>query len=269
MVRYGENIKEDESIMAIVFLYPLFLWICKELFIQAKLNVTNNLGNKTPYFLGLAIYVAIISYDYFSNNIFMLTYLTVLWLTGFIDDCFGTNYPKGLKGHLRLFFKAKKISTGLLKLLCTVTIAFLIVALTEGSFLLRITIFLLLILPPHVMNLFDTRPLRVWKVIFVHIFLYFPLIFQLSFSLIFTVAIIVVSLIYFEGSRKGMLGDNGATLLGGLISVFAIYFLSFSIQWLLICFYLFIIFVTEKISISEWIERKPFLRRIDRWGVID
>jgi hypothetical protein len=267
MVRHGKNVAKNESDMAIVFLFPIILWASSVLFKELGWKVTNYLGVEIPYNLGFCMFLVVFSYSIYLNNILISIYFSVLWVTGFIDDRFGTKYPKGLKGHIGLFVKTKKVTTGLFKLICTVTVALVFIMVNEAIFIEHFTVFLLLILPPHIMNLFDTRPLRVWKVIAMHSMLFFPVIFQLSFFMLFSAVIITISMIYFEGTKKAMLGDNGATLLGGVISVFAIFHLSLLLQWFLICFYFFIIFVTEKISISKWIENKPFLRRIDRWGV--
>lgn len=267
MARHGKNVTENEGDMAIVILFPLILLASSFLFKKAGWKVTNYLGNDIPYNLGFCIFVTVLGYLLILENYLVIIYISTLWVTGFIDDRFGTKYPKGLKGHIGLFVKTGKVTTGLFKLISTLAVSYIFIMIFEGSLLERLAIFLLLILPPHVMNLFDTRPLRVWKVIAVHPFIYLPITFELSFPILFAVVLIVLTLIYFEGTRRGMLGDNGATLLGGLISISAIYQLSFSLQWLLICFYLMIILLTEKFSISKWIEKKPLLRRIDRWGV--
>ncbi|MFN7251125.1 MAG: hypothetical protein ACK4M9_10070 [Anaerobacillus sp.] len=253
--------------MAIVFLFPLVLSVTFIVFKKFGWIVTNYKGVETPYNLGFCIFLVVLAYVIFINNSLIIIYLTVLWFTGFIDDRFGTKYPKGLKGHIGLFISTGKITTGLVKLVSTITVSSLFLVVSEGGILEKSALFLLLVLPPHVMNLFDTRPLRVWKVCAIHSVIYLPVMFQLSFQMLFSLGGIIAFLIYFEGRKYGMLGDNGATLLGGIISIVAIYQLSISLQWLLICLYLLIVFLTEKISISEWIEERPFLRRIDRWGV--
>jgi len=253
--------------MAIVVLFPIIIWISSLIFRKAGWKVTNYLGDEIPYNLGFCIFLIVLSYSLFVNDFFVFIYLSILWLTGFIDDRYGTKYPKGLKGHVVFFIRTGKITTGLLKLISTLLISFTFTVMLEGNIFEKLTVLLLLILTPHVMNLFDTRPLRVWKFIAAHLLILFPIILLLPFPMLFIVGIIVIELIYFEGARKGMLGDNGATLLGGIISIVVIYQLTLGLQWLLIIFYLFIVVVTERISISEWIEKKPLVKRIDRWGI--
>lgn len=254
--------------MAIVILFPFILWISSILFRKAGWKVINYVGDEIPYNLGFCIFFIALSYSFFLNNFVVLIYLSILWLTGFIDDRYGTKYPKGLKGHVVFFIQTGKLTTGLLKLVSTIVVSFIFTILMEGSLFEKFTMLLLLILTPHVMNLFDTRPLRVWKFIAAHLLILYPIIVLLSFPVLFGFGIIVTALIYFEGARKGMLGDNGATLLGGIVSMVVIYHLTLGLQWILISFYLFIIVITEKISISEWIEKKPLVKRIDRWGIL-
>lgn len=261
----------DMVVTATLLFTSLLLWGTSKLFLQLDCYVTNFEGNDTPYNLGLCIFIIVI-YFYQVNNLSIadltFLYLFVLWLTGFIDDRFGAKYPKGLKGHIRLFLQSKKISTGLFKLIGTVTTALCVTIFnfSVGSIQLFV-IFLLLILTPHVMNLFDTRPLRVWKVILLHSFLFTPLIFRTSIYDFASILFIIIVLTFFEAKRKTMLGDNGATLLGGILGLFAIIYLSIVMQVLLVLSYLLIIVVAEKISLSKWIEARPFLKWFDRLGV--
>lgn len=267
MVGYGENVKEDESIMGVVVLFPVIVWLSEWFFKKVGWKVTNYLGDEIPYNLGFGLLVALYFFSFLFGHIIFIIYLTLLWVTGIVDDCFGTKYPKGLKGHVRFFLATGNMTTGLLKLLCTVSIAFVITIWIEGGFLEKTLSFLLLILPPHIMNLFDTRPLRVWKVLILHCLLFYPYFFFIPNEIFLPFFVIVATLVYFEGSRRGMLGDNGATLLGGLVGVLSVLFLSITAQLSLVAFYVLMIIVTEKISISQYIEKRPLLKKIDQWGV--
>ncbi len=266
MVRHGKNVKENEGVMAIIILYPIILWLFSTFYRFMGWGVKNYLGNQVPYSLGTGLFLAVLYFSAVVDGIFLL-YLTTLFVTGFIDDRFGTKYPKGIKGHIGLFIKTGKITTGFIKLVSTVLIGLFGMALLGDTFLDKIAILFLLVLPPHVMNLFDTRPLRVWKVISIHLVLLFSFVTNLSIQTILVILFLAFCLIYFEGTKLAMLGDNGATLLGGVLSVVAISNLSVLSQWLLITLYSLVVIVTEKISISEWIEKIPLLRKIDRWGV--
>jgi UDP-N-acetylmuramyl pentapeptide phosphotransferase/UDP-N-acetylglucosamine-1-phosphate transferase len=262
---------ENEDIMVIVVLFPLLLFVCAKIFIKSGWKVTNYLGRETPYSLGLCVFIAIcyVTFQVTSKiTTFAILYLFVLWLSGFIDDRFGSKYPKGLKGHILLFVNTGRISTGLVKLSSTIIAALVYITyIVNGTYIDRIVAFFILIMSPHVMNLFDTRPLRVWKVLALHSVMFIPFLWQVSFGLLASIFFMIASIIYFEGNRIGMLGDNGATLLGGVVSIFAIYNLQLSLQLLLLGIYISVIVFTERFSISALIEKSPFLKRIDRWGV--
>lgn len=269
MVRHGEDITKNENDMVVIVLFPVLLWLFAIIFIYLGWSVTNFIGDETPYSLGICVLGAglfIIRSLNIESIIFI--YLGMLWLTGFIDDRFGKKYPKGLRGHFQLFFQTGKVSTGLLKLASTVWVAAVFsIFFYNGLIIERLAAFILLVLGPHVMNLFDTRPLRVWKVIAVQATTLLPVFIQMQVGILLTVIFMIVSLIIFEGKLIGMLGDNGATLLGGMINLLAITYLSALLQWFVVAIYCLIIFITERISLSEWIEKTPTLKRIDRWGV--
>lgn len=269
MVGHGKDVTENENDMVVIVLFPLLLWICALIFIYLGWSVTNYLGDETPYSLGLCVLgsgIFILKTLNIESIIFI--YLGMLWLTGFIDDRFGTKYPKGLRGHFRLFFQTGQVSTGLLKLASTVSVAAIFsIFFYNGLIIERIAAFILLVLGPHVMNLFDTRPLRVWKVIGIQAIALLPFLIQLPVDILLTIVFMSVSLIVFEGKMIGMLGDNGATVLGGMINLLAISYLSALLQWFVVAIYCLFIFITEIFSLSEWIEKTPILKKIDRWGV--
>lgn len=270
MARHGEDITENENNMVIVVvLFPLFLWFGWMIFTNFGWSVTNYLGDETPYCLGLsALGAGIFILGSLNVELIIYLYLLILWITGFIDDRFGTKYPKGLKGHFKLFLQTGKISTGLYKLASTITVAGVFVIFFYNDQIWgRIATFLLLVLGPHIMNLFDTKPLRVWKVIGIQIIVFWPLFRQLQADFLFTIIFMSGLLIFFEGKKLGMLGDNGATLLGGMISLLAVFHLNVFLQWVVISVYCIIIFITERISLSAWIDKSPLLKRVDRWGV--
>lgn len=261
---------ENEIYMVMFILFfPLFIFIISFFFHKRGWIVTNYMQIEIPYSLGFCLLVAIYIYGRViaPNNINLaFFYLTLIWLIGFIDDTLGTKYPKGLKGHIRYLVVQGKISTGIIKIVGTVVISLVTTWLLEpSSFLDSCRYFLLLVFTPHVMNLFDTRPLRVWKLVGVNSVFFIPLIYELSqfLALIF----LVIPLIYFEGKRKAMLGDSGATLLGGALAFLIILHLHPYIQTVMLLLYTYLIFIAEKVSLSQIIEDNALLRKLDRWGV--
>ncbi|MCD8501275.1 MAG: hypothetical protein LRY71_05835 [Bacillaceae bacterium] len=233
-------------------------------------EVENYLNLRIPYSLGVCLLVAFYIHGWFflypTFNI-IFGYLTMIWLIGFIDDTKGTKYPKGLKGHIKYLIVEKKVSTGIIKIIGTVSVsAVTTYLLNPTTVIVACRYFLLLTFTPHVMNLLDTKPLRVWKLAGVQALLFLPLYYNLK-AEIASLGVLIVPIIYLESKRKAMLGDNGATLVGGAIALVVLYQLSPFVQTMLLLFYFFVILLAEKISISKLIENNFILRVFDRWGV--
>lgn len=270
MVRYGKNVKAAEINMVIV-LFPLVIVVITLLLAHYQCQVTNFRGDEITYSLGVAILFGvlffIVNYTELNLHTSIYLYLAVLWVTGFIDDRYGTKYPKGIKGHLRYFFRKGIISTGLMKLVATNIAAIGVVFYHHVSFRNTIPAFFLLIITPHIMNLFDTRPLRVWKLLVIHLLVLLPLLVGLSLRTFGALLLIVAPIVFFEGRKWAMLGDNGATLIGGIVGTIITFTVPLLFQWLVIISYFFIVIITERYSITKWIESRPILRKIDQWGV--
>jgi UDP-N-acetylmuramyl pentapeptide phosphotransferase/UDP-N-acetylglucosamine-1-phosphate transferase len=254
---------------------PVIAYFSMIAFHRMNLGVINYEGRYVPYSLGV---VMIYSYSflfafppqvYQSLTVTSFLFVFTIWLLGFIDDVFGKPYPKGLKGHVLYFYKEKILTTGLLKAGGTIAAALVYLWVNDvGSFLAFGMGFLLLTGFPHVMNLFDTRPLRVWKMTFCITIL--AMAFNPIPSFIFFLMIVTVFYIWYvlEGYRKAMLGDNGATVIGAILAVIAVNHLPLSVQYSLLLFVLVMILVAEKYSFSTIIEKSSFLRAIDQIGVM-
>lgn len=253
---------------------PIIAYLSMVAFYSMNLTVVNYESKWVPYSLG-----AVILYSYAMLHAFppypiealsFSAYLYVLgvWLLGFIDDRFGKPYPKGLKGHIRYVTETRVMTTGLLKATGTVLFALLYLWTKQPSFFaINLLSFFLLTGLPHVMNLFDTRPLRVWKVslcMAVLIFMVTPLppfLFVLTLLAVFYISFVL------EGHRKAMLGDNGATLVGAIFAVIFINHTSLPVQFSVLLAVLFFILLAEKWSISALIERWSMLKVIDQIGI--
>ena len=255
---------------------PIITYLSMIAFQRMNLGVKNYEGKDVPYSLGVLI---IYSYSFlyafppqinptfsFASFIFLLS----IWLLGLIDDVYGNPYPKGLKGHLLFFLKNHIVTTGLLKAGGTVLAAVLFLWLSEPrSYLGYLIAFLLLTGLPHVMNLFDTRPLRVWKLavsLTVLVIIANPIP-----SFLFILMLLTVFYIWFvlEGYRKAMLGDNGATVVGAILAVVIVNHVSLTVQYSFLVFVLVMILVAEKYSFSAFIEKSRFLKVIDQIGIIN
>ncbi|MCM3715224.1 hypothetical protein [Halalkalibacter oceani] len=253
---------------------PLIAYLSMIAFQSMQLAVRNYQCQLVPYSLGVVIfysYCVLYSFPPFQDEVFSFQaflFIFSVWLLGFIDDRLGTSYPKGLKGHLVFAREHRKVTTGLLKAGGTIIVALLYLWSKQPmTFMQNLLAFFLLTGLPHVMNLFDTRPLRVWKVALCFTVLLFYLL-PLP-PLLFVVTVLAVFYISFvlEGHRKVMLGDNGATVTGAIFAVILIHHSEVSVQSGVLLFVFVMMILAEKISLSAVIERWTVLKRLDQLGV--
>lgn len=255
-----------------VLLLIVIAYFSMVIFAKLGWSVQNFEGKKVPYSLGIFI---LFSYSLFlllfveqTYIIAIWIYLLGIWFTGLLDDWFGTKTEKGLKGHLKAFIYKGIFSTGILKIFSTAIFTYyVLISIHVQTFAEWIRYGIILLLAPHIMNLFDTRPLRVWKVSLLYGCLFlpwlqiFPLsayLYLMSFYFIFYV---------FEGHKIAMLGDNGATLIGAIFAIMTIMHASVAQQWGLIAIFFLLTIIAEKISFSRFIAKYPILKWIDEIGV--
>ncbi|MFZ4452155.1 hypothetical protein [Salibacterium aidingense] len=224
-----------------------------------------------PFSLGLVLFLSILTFSGFwapPDAAVMVIYIGMIWSAGWLDDVWGGSYPKGIKGHLLLFLKEHQWSTGFIKIIVTMAAA-LIAAVFLRPFLSLefFVISALFLLSPHVTNLLDTRPLRVWKWTMAHggiIVLWQPAV--LTWDSIIPLSSVIVLWAAAESSNRSMLGDNGAAAAGGLIAWAGAVWLPLSAQIILAAGYAFMTLLAEKKSIHAIIRSRPLLHWIDQRG---
>lgn len=176
-------------------------------------------------------------------------------LLGLIDDLFGGNSPKGLRGHLKALTEGR-ITTGLLKLTGGLGLsAYLALLMVEGT---AVWIAMpLAALCANAMNLLDLRPGRALS-------LYLPLG---AFALWapWNIFLWVTALLLYPFDRAGrwMLGDTGSNLLGASLGAALLAAPTWAMAVALISLIALHI-VAERKSISEMINANPTLRFLDR-----
>ncbi|SDY57109.1 hypothetical protein SAMN05421736_102299 [Evansella caseinilytica] len=238
-------------------------------FNRCRLHVKNYLGKWVPYSIG-SVFFVLLTADYFFFATFVTDfssylYLSVVWVLGLIDDIFGQPFPKGIKGHLSLFYHKREVSTGLLKAAGVVVAATIFLFFHSGEDNVNGSLLLLLILFPHTMNLLDTKPLRVLKAAVLLIFI--PLLALTTNAIVFLYLFLVLVLWgVAESTMKAMLGDNGAMLAGafGAVAAFEIKSGVFTLAALI--FAVFVTWYAEKSSVQTWLENTPLIRKIDQFG---
>ncbi len=189
---------------------------------------------------------------------------------GFIDDQWGQHAPKGVRGHLRMWL-AGRPTTGLIK-----AIGGLALGVAIGLQLHHLSLFalpalltgLMIALWANFFNLLDARPGRAGTLF---LLLALPCIVALWWHgertdalILLSLALGVLMVLPLDRAGKGMLGDTGSNLLGGVLGLSLARVLPMGVQALSVMALLLFHLWAERCSLSEWIERRPLLRRLDR-----
>ncbi|GAF63821.1 hypothetical protein BTS2_0713 [Bacillus sp. TS-2] len=257
-----------------IFLLPIMAVLSLYAFQSVGWTVRNFEGNEIPYSLGVVVLFSFSLLtdfqlsNYIATSKMALVYIVIIWIIGFVDDLLGADAPKGIKGHLKYLWNEKEITTGIIKIIGTAVAAFYMVLIFEPDNLITaLRYFFLLFLFPHLTNLLDTRPLRVWKVSLVFWFILLAYGFTPSFTIVVYLLTVLYILLIMEGHRIAMLGDNGATTVGAIFALWTITIATPQIQWLIIGMILIFMLLAERISLTTFIERRPLLNWFDQLGL--
>lgn len=201
----------------------------------------------------------------------LLLYLAFLAvsLLGFADDMLGSRNVSGLKGHFRALLSGQ-LTTGALKALGGLLVAFMISSLWFDSLGEIIVSTLVLALFTNLLNLLDLRPGRAIK-------FYLCLLFILGLSSFFTGAhhwfALMLPLIgtvigYFPFDLKAcsMMGDAGSNVLGISVGMLAVSQLDYQGKLIVLVFLILIHWFTEKYSLSTIIANNRLLSLFDNLG---
>ncbi|GAB7386179.1 glycosyl transferase [Bacillaceae bacterium] len=191
----------------------------------------------------------------------------ILTLLGGMDDAFGTEEHKGLRGHFSQLFRRARLTTGALKALGGGAVAALLALSLGGSLLDVFLHFLLLALSINAINLFDLRPGRATK----FFWLFFALLLlasgqRVDWSLVAPVLISTGVMFGDDLRGRAMMGDAGSNTLGGLLGYWFCLWLPEAGKWFFLVFFLLLHWYAEKRSLTRLIERHEWLRRFDAWG---
>ncbi|WP_062048236.1 hypothetical protein [Bacillus sp. JCM 19034] len=240
-------------------------------FMKARFVVKNYEGETIPYsigsFLVISILFSVLFYSDVSEHLFQsIFYLIMIWIFGLLDDIYGQAYPKGLKGHIRYMSQKRRMTTGIVKAVGTTLVSIQLILTWGLTSYEALVAFWLLVSFPHVMNLFDTRPLRVWKIAFAFtsLFLIFATPDRMTLGLI---GVVFGIWFIFEGTKWALLGDNGATFIGALLAVLFIQVSPFVVQISMSIVTAYCIWYAERGSFSKVIESVNILKAIDQLGI--
>jgi UDP-N-acetylmuramyl pentapeptide phosphotransferase/UDP-N-acetylglucosamine-1-phosphate transferase len=192
-------------------------------------------------------------------------------LLGLLDDVKGDRRYRGLRGHFRAAFQEKTLTTGFVKAVggagCAVWIGWLSAPWDWGRVCLSA---LLIALSANLVNLFDLRPGRACA-----LFLALACPFTLWFLMTVPSVVGVPALLFvvlpawrvwsLDAQGRVMLGDVGSNLLGACLGLaFASPSVPLGFQIGALCCLVGIHILTERVSLTEQIERRAFLRALDR-----
>lgn len=181
-------------------------------------------------------------------------------LLGAVDDRWGTAEFKGLRGHLAAA-RQGRVTTGLAKAVGGLVTA-MVAAWWLRPGLTAVPAALLIALMANLCNLLDLRPLRTLKLFWLLGILAAP------FCPAPLAGLLGISWSYarLESRRVVMLGDTGANCLGAALGATLVVTMPpvaiGAGVALLVVFHLW----TERHSLTEWIARHSWARRIDAWG---
>jgi hypothetical protein len=197
-----------------------------------------------------------------------LVFLCGVGYLGLLDDLAG-GAPRGVRGH-GLALARGELSTGALKAVGTAGLATYAVAGTDADGVLFLAQVLVLALAAHLGNLLDTRPGRPEKALALTV----AVVCLASWSLgplepIAALLPAVAVCAWLTLSERAMLGDTGASLIGGMIGVLLVTTLSPLGIAVALAALIAISLYGEFRSISAGIERVPPLQRLDSLGRVN
>ena len=190
-----------------------------------------------------------------------------LGFLGFVDDVWGSQQVKGLKGHFSILLKGK-ITTGLLKAAGGYLICFLAVkGLPDSSLLQAVWQAAMVALTANLINLFDLRPGRALKLFFLLSILYLAYV-KREDPILMLFPFLLTALVFlpWDLAGEGMMGDAGSNILGGVLGLAVAVSSPFWLQFCFFCFLCTVHVLAEKFSLTKVIARNRVLCFLDNLG---
>jgi UDP-GlcNAc:undecaprenyl-phosphate/decaprenyl-phosphate GlcNAc-1-phosphate transferase len=194
-----------------------------------------------------------------------LVFLSGVACLGLVDDLIGAA-PRGWRGHGRALVRGE-LSTGAIKAAGTTALAAYAAAGSGVGGLDYVAEIAVLTLAAHLGNLLDTRPGRSEKALALTAAIICGGSWSLSplqpiIALIGPVAVGA----WFTLRERAMLGDSGASLIGGMIGILLVTTLAAPATYLALTGLIAIALYGEFRSISSAVGRIPLLERLDSLG---
>jgi len=190
-----------------------------------------------------------------------------LGFLGLVDDIWGDSRDKGFGGHFKRLFTHRQVSTGLFKATAGFFLSLWAVAGLPGIFLHIFWRSMLVALAANLLNLLDLRPGRSLKGFFLLALFYLALV-PSETGILLLFPFLLTSLVYFPDdlAEKGMLGDTGANVLGGVLGLTVVLTAPATFQVALFFLLLLMNILAERVSLSQLIVKTPLLHFLDNLG---
>nr|WP_314277233.1 glycosyl transferase [uncultured Peptostreptococcus sp.] len=248
----------------------------RDMLVKTGLTRENYRGDMIPVGLGivfiptLVVNSIILIYSNIISDKIILIYMLLfaciaMSFVGIVDDILGDRSVSGLLGHFKALYKGK-LTTGAFKALMGGFVGLAIGVTMTKSIPSIIVTTLVVALSTNMMNLFDLRPGRAIKVYIVLSIIIFIASAKFHREVMMTLIPAVIAYFYYDLKALTMMGDAGSNVLGVSIGVFIVLSFNFLVQ--LVCLILLIAMhiITEKISLTKFIEDNKFLNYIDKLG---
>lgn len=264
----------------ISFILPLILSYMtlpkvSDMLLKSKVVCENFKSDLIPTSMGIVfVFIQVITlgilkifFDF--NGSFNLIYLlgfVFMGLLGLFDDLTGDKKIKGLKGHIKAFFKGT-LTTGAIKAFLGFFIALVVSSYISSSLIDFIINSLLIGLFTNFVNLFDLRPGRATK-LFVIISLAFIItnFTKDSNYILFSLLGILIPYMILDLKAKVMMGDVGSNTLGFTLGIYAAANLNFMAKNIILVLLIIFHIIAEKVSFSKVIDNNRFLKFLDNIG---
>ena len=204
-------------------------------------------------------------HELYGDELTLWLFVLGVALLGLIDDELGGS-THGVRRHAADMLHAR-LSTGAVKALGTIGLALLILSSHGPTFTRELLGVAVLALSTHVFNLLDRRPGRAIKA-------FVALAAALSLAAttlrplwalgLFVAPVLVLGA--YDLRERGMLGDTGSAIVGGLAGLWIVLTASVPGEIVAGAVLLIIALYGEFRSISTLVDRTPGLRALDSWG---
>lgn len=231
----------------------------------------NYRGTVVPTPAGLipvTIYLILVAFGIviFNDSQGILVFVLSLILTGLglLDDWRGDASYKGFKGHLKALGRGR-LTTGAGKALGGGILAVIGAWVLAGTQLFLVNT-LLIALSTNSFNLFDLRPGRAIKVFLGLIIILLWWQRNIDAYWLFALTGAIFAYLPWDLHSKGMLGDTGANILGFVLGLVVVNYLELLSKLFILFFFLGFNLYAEKYSLSQLIEKVPWLNYLDQLG---